>query len=110
MEFDWDGYISSVTDATAKAALEKLQAVGQDAAQKGAEYVVQQYALIQKYTEQKAKGEITEDEYKSLMLDLADIMKLEALKSNIATRKLINDLVTTTLDIAMNCLSALIIL
>lgn len=110
MEFKWDEYVTAVTDATTKAALEKLQAVGQDAAKQGAQYVVEQYRLIQKYTEQKAKGEITEDDYKSLMLDLADIMKLEALKANIATRKLINDLVMTTLNIAMNCLSALIVL
>lgn len=110
MEFKWDEYVAAITDATTKAALEKLQTVGQEAAKQGAEYALKQYQLIQKYTEQKAKGEITEDDYKSLMLDLADIMKLEALRANLASRKLINELVSTTLNIAMNCLSALIVL
>ena len=110
MEFKWDEYLKAVTDASAAAALEKLQTVGAEAAKEGVGYAVKQYELIKKYTEQKATGKISEEEYQSMMLDLVDVMKLEALRANLASRKIINDLATTCLDIAVNCLSALVVL
>lgn len=110
MEFKWDEYVGMITDQATTAALDKLKVVGEQAAKSGADYVVRQTKMVQEYTKQKAEGQITEEEYKSLMLDLSDIMKLEALKANLATRKLINELITTTVNIALNCLSALVVL
>ncbi len=110
MEFKWDEYVQLITDKTTTAALDQLKSVGEQAAKEGADYVVRQVKMIQKYTEQKATGQISEAEYKGLMLDLADIMKLESLRVNLGTRKLISELISTTVNIAVNCLSALIVL
>lgn len=109
MEFKWDDYISAVSDQSAKEALSKLQEISTTALQNGSQYVIQQCQLIQKYTEQKGKGEITEDQYNSLLADLADVLKMQAQKANLESRKLIVDLASTCADIALNCLGSLIV-
>lgn len=109
MEFKWDEYIAAVGDGIAAASLKKLQSISGEALKSGSEYAIKQCQLIHKYTEQKGKGLISEDEYNSLMKDLGEVMKLEALKVNLATRKVVLELAQTCLDIALNCVGALIV-
>ena len=109
MEIQWSEFIDVVKDESTKEIFKKLQSISMDAAKSGSEYALSQCKLVYKYMKQNKDGEITEEEFKSLLTDLADIMKLESLKANMATRQLVAELVDICLKVVKNSIGLLIV-
>lgn len=109
MEIQWEEFFNTIKDESLKKIIKELQDVSIDALTEGSEYAYSQCKLIYKYMKQKKEGKITKEEFDSLLVDLSDIMKLESLKANLATRQLVLNLIDVCLKIVQNGLGVLIV-
>jgi hypothetical protein len=83
---NWEDFIHGIVDDTGKLAKTELVDLVNIAATDGEAFTHKQGEKMKRYIQQLADGEITKDEFQGYMVDLQDLMKIEALKMSVAAK------------------------
>jgi predicted YcjX-like family ATPase len=82
----WDDFIKGIVDDAGTLAKNELVDLITNAATDGEAFIQKQGQKMKRYIQQLADGEITKDEFQGYMVDLQDLMRMEALKMSVVAK------------------------